>query len=86
MRKEFAVFLEPCVIELLDGAADGLVERLSARGEEAIIGHILGEGVFEEIAGLWEEAPVIDQPQRLQMLETVGKLVLPLGNFLEELQ
>src|SRR5262249_46353509 len=54
--------------------------------EEAMIGHILGEGVFEEIAVLWEEAPVVDQPQRLQMLETVSELVFPLGNFLEELQ
>src|SRR5262249_53536916 len=48
--------------------------------------HILREGVFEEIAGVWEEAPVVDQPQGLQMLETVGACVFPLGNFLEELQ
>src|SRR5262249_4161061 len=86
MREDLAVLLEPCAIELLDGGANGLVECLSMGGEEAIIGHILGEGVFEEIAALWEEAPVVDQPQRLQMLKTVGALVFPLGDFLEELQ
>ena len=76
--------LQPVGIELFYGPADLPVDLLSPGEEEAVVGHLLGEGVLEDILELGEEPLLVDELQALEVEEVGLQLFLHLRDGLED--
>ena len=45
----------------LDGVAHSEVQGFARRPEECLIGHLLGEGVLEDVLDLWQTRPFMQE-------------------------
>ena len=61
--------VDAACVHLLQRLARRLVERLAARGQEPVVGHVLGEGVLEDVDGLVGADRLVDEFQALQLVE-----------------
>ncbi len=65
----FVVLGQPVGIELLKGVAHRLVQGAAPLAEQAVVGHVLDDGVLEDVGGLGQEALLVDDLEGLQLAQ-----------------
>ena len=60
---------EPFGVHRLEGAADSSVERLTAGGQQALVGDLLGERVLEDVHRLGRSAQLVQELEAPQLAE-----------------
>jgi hypothetical protein len=67
---ELAVMLREAVgVEILDRFGDGRVELLAPFAEQAVVGDVLDDGVLEDVGRLAQQALLVDDLERFELLE-----------------
>lgn len=61
-------------VQIFDGAADRPVQLPPALFQKAAVGHVLDHRVLEDIGGLGQEPLLVDDLQRLQLLDEALEL------------
>ena len=60
VREDRRMLLQAVGVEVLDGPADRPVQVFPALRQQALVGHVLGDGVLEDVFELGEEACFVD--------------------------
>ena len=84
MSQLLIVVGQPVRVQLLDGAADRPVQLPPALFQEAVVGHVLDHRVLEDVGGLGQEPLLVDDLQRLQLLEESLELPGQPGDALQQ--
>jgi hypothetical protein len=84
VRQLLVVLMEAIRIELLDGAAHGLVELLATLDEKAVVRHVLDDRVLEDVRRLGQESLLIDDLERFQLAQQTIELTGEPGDALQQ--
>ncbi|MBW2050576.1 MAG: hypothetical protein JRJ09_18935, partial [Deltaproteobacteria bacterium] len=69
MGQDLTELLAPVRVDFLHGPPDLFVDLLSALGQQAVVGDLLGEGMLEDVLKLREERFLMDELQSLKVQE-----------------
>jgi hypothetical protein len=85
VRQPVVDVVEPSGIQGLEGSSRCRMQRASPRGDEALVGHLLGQGMPEGVLEIGEEPALVEELRGLELRQTPAEHVLGLlGDGLEE--
>ena len=74
MCEHVRMFIDELGISALDRSAHSAVQRAPLVPEQAVVGHLVREHMFEAICGFRHQAGLLDQARCLQALQRGGRL------------